>query len=257
MRFFYLLSLLACAALLACGQEQAPTASGPAGKVSADCTLAEIFSGKEGCAEDPSLDEVPAGYVAPSDSTETAVEDTVATAPADTVATAPAAPPDTPEPVVSLSPEAARAALESLGIEYTAGAFIEAAKVGNLDVVHLFVWAGMDIEATDHWGDTALHRAASWGRLSVVEFLVGAGASLTATTNGGTSTPLHLAAWWGRLAVVEFLVGAGADVTATTNDGETPRDRAAECSSRTDFTDGWRARCRAVVAYFDSLDDDE
>ena len=30
MRFFYLLSILACAALLACGQEQAPTASGPA-----------------------------------------------------------------------------------------------------------------------------------------------------------------------------------------------------------------------------------
>ena len=126
-----------------------------------------------------------------------------------------------------------------------------------MSVVEFLVGAGADVNARGGDHMTALHFAAWNGRLSVVEFLVGAGASLTATTNGGTSTPLHLAAWWGRLAVVEFLVGAGADVTATTNDGETPRDRAAECSSRTDFTDGWRARCRAVVAYFDSLDDDE
>ena len=56
---------------------------GPSGKVSADCSLFEILSGKEGCAEDPSLDEVPADYEAPSDSTMAAVTDTTETVDAD------------------------------------------------------------------------------------------------------------------------------------------------------------------------------
>ena len=48
MRYLSLLSLLACAALLACGQEPAPTASGPAGRrFGVGGALAEIFSGKE------------------------------------------------------------------------------------------------------------------------------------------------------------------------------------------------------------------
>ena len=107
----------------------------------------------------------------------------------------------------------ARAALDSLGIEYTAAAFIEAAKVGNLDVVRLFVESGMDVNAVDWRDRTALPLAARYGHLSVVEFLVGAGASLTATDRHG-STALHAAAYEGHLSVVKFLVGSGADVNA-------------------------------------------
>ena len=224
--------------------------------------------------------------------------------------------------VVVYMTRAARAALDSLGIAYTADAFVDSAGSGNLAVVKLFVEAGMSVNARDEDGDTALHvaarrghlevveylvgagayvRAANWsGRtalhvaaafehLEVLEFLVGAGADVNATDKRGR-TALHDAALWGRLAVVEFLVGAGADMDARDNeygrtalhfaasgdlavvrylvdrgadvdarddDGDTPRDVAVACSTDTYYSDELKARCAAVVEYFDSLDDDE
>ena len=61
-----------------CSERPLPVEPKPAAKGSAGCSLMEILSGKEGCAEDPSLDEVPEGYVPPVDSTAVAVEDTTA-----------------------------------------------------------------------------------------------------------------------------------------------------------------------------------
>ena len=107
----------------------------------------------------------------------------------------------------------AHAELDRLGISYTSAAFIDSARAGNLEVVKLFVVAGMDLDATDGDSWTALHRAAFGGHLSVIKFLVGRGASVTATTDDG-HTALHFAAAIGRLAVVEYLLGQGADLDA-------------------------------------------
>ena len=141
---------------------------------------------------------------------------------------------------------AARAELDRRGIEFTEWAFLDAAKSGNLEVVRLFVAAGMSVNTATERGVTALHFAAYNGHLSVVQYLVGAGADLEATgkgkgrmefhwTAGGDHelvqslfdaltaasndrwTALHFAAQAGHLAVVEFLVGAGADLEATSN----------------------------------------
>ena len=327
MRYLSLLSILACAAWLACGQEPAPTASGPAGKASADCTLAEIFSGKEGCQADPSLDEVPAGYVppvAPADTTTTAPADTLEAAVVDTVAavtggggvdapstsislsarphtvsedaaiteitltatldgraldvdavvtlsvdpsseavrdedysalfnplltiaagstsgsaallidptadrenegnetiTLTASTPglsggsvqitlseDPTEPVVSRTPEEARAELVRRGIGYTERAFVAAARRGDLSVVKLFVQAGMDIEVTNNDRWTALHAAAESEHLEVVEFLVGAGADVNARDGRGR-TPRRGARCGG--AVADYLRSVGGE----------------------------------------------
>ena len=250
MRYLSLLSSLACAALLACGQEQAPTASGPAGKASAsaDCSLAEIFSGKEGCREDPSLDEVPAGYIPPVDTTATAPADTLATAPADTLATAPAETPSetpsaAPEPVVpepviihvpgeeepetalheaaTLTPEQARAQLESKGIAFTGAAFRLAAQSGNLEVVQLFVQAGMSLEEADDYDWTALSEAAYAGRLETVKYLVGQGANIEARDEDGWTVLMNAAGIANNLSVVRFLVESGADVLAVGDDQRT------------------------------------
>ena len=96
--------------VLGCGDGDRSVPAGPAGKVSADCSLVEILSGKEGCPEDPSLDVVPEGYVPPVDSTATAPADTLATAPSDTTGTAPSdtlatAPADTTGTAPSDTPE--------------------------------------------------------------------------------------------------------------------------------------------------------
>jgi len=171
-------------------------------------------------------------------------------------------------------PRAARAALDSLGIEYTAEAFIYAL---SLRVVKLFVAAGMSVDARDEAGNTALHVAAFWGHLAVVEFLVRAGADLEARDKYNW-TVLPRAAWRGHLDVVEFLVGVGADLEARNNYGFTALHEAAfgghldvveflvgagaDVNARNDF--GKTARDEAeeeghtdVVSYFDSLDDDD
>ena len=67
MRTLIFVGLVLLVAALGCGDGETPVS--PSGKASADCSLMEILSGKEGCAEDPSLDEVPDGYVPPADST--------------------------------------------------------------------------------------------------------------------------------------------------------------------------------------------
>ena len=113
----------------------------------------------------------------------------------------------------------ARAELTRLGIAYTAAAFVDSARTGNLAVVKLFVQAGMSVESTlIAISYTALHYAAVYGHLAVVKYLVGQGASLTAKNISG-DTPLHLATNY--LAMVKYLVGQGASLTAKDNEGRT------------------------------------
>ena len=158
--------------------------------------------------------------------------------------------------VVLYLARAARSELDSLGIEYKAGAFRDAAAAGNLEVVKLFVQAGMSLETTTY--DGPLHRAAFWGHLDVVEYLVGAGADVNARGVFGW-TALHEAAAGGAVAVVEFLVAAGADVDARDDGGSTALSSAAwrgylavveflvgvgvdlEAADHSEEVDGWTA----------------
>ena len=150
-----------------------------------------------------------------------------------------------------------------MSVEYTP-ALYEAARAGCVAVVQYFVDQGVNIDGKVHGyrrtGRTMLHVAAGGGSigtgvLHLLKWLVDAGASLTATDNDG-KTALHTAARWGRLEEVKYLVGAGASLTATDNDGKTPRDLAAGCSTSDGEGKVRRARCAAVVSYFDSLDAD-
>ena len=138
----------------------------------------------------------------------------------------------------------ARAELRSRGIAYTESAFLDAAWDGNLEVVELFVQAGMPVDAaTEDGGFTALYAAAAGGRLEMVRYLVGQGADVNATHKGdwrftaldvaaglvicrlwsiwceqganieardvNDETVLHRAALRGHLSVVRYLVGRG------------------------------------------------
>ena len=69
-----------------------------------------------------------------------------------------------------LSPAQARAALQERGIPYSQRSFLGAAGQGDLEVVRLFVEAGMNIAAQtwEEGYDTALMRTAGGGHLAVV-----------------------------------------------------------------------------------------
>ena len=83
-------------------------------------------------------------------------------------------PPAPAESYTPLSVDQARAQLKERGIPYSQRSFLTAAGEGNLEVVRLFVEAGMNIRAQnpDEGYDTALMRAAGEGHLPVVKYLV-------------------------------------------------------------------------------------
>ena len=145
-----------------------------------------------------------------------------------------------PEQIPMRSRQEARSELGERGIPYSQSSFITYAQNGDLDVVRLFVEAGLDvnvqpyssssvyiptqedvkqlddIEAVwfpqdgDEDNDTALMKAAGQGHIEVVRFLVEQGAYLN-IHNRQEQNALMFAAAGGHLAVLVFLIDSGAD----------------------------------------------
>ena len=142
-------------------------------------------------------------------------------------------PPNTEE-TPTRSPEEARSELAERGVPYSQRSFVTYAQDGDLDVVRLFVEAGMDVNVQpysstvahiaetkadaleavlfsqpgDEDDDTALMKAARQGHIEVVRFLVEQGADLN-TRNRQEQDALILAAAGGHLAVATFLIDRG------------------------------------------------
>ena len=95
---------------------------------------------------------------------------------------------------------------------------------------------GVDSEARDTWGKTALHAsaAAPFNYRLRPEALIALGADVHATDNMG-HTPLHSAADSKHLAAVRVLLSAGAKVDARSQSGHTPLESALAQMSNADF----------------------
>ena len=142
--------------------------------------------------------------------------------------------PTNTEETQTRSPEEARSELSERSIPYSQRSFVTYAQNGDLDVVRLFVEAGMDVnvqpysssvahiaETTqddlvavwfpqpgDEDNNTALMKAAGQGHIEVVRFLVEQGADLH-IRNRQEQDALMLAAAGGHLAVATFLIDSG------------------------------------------------
>lgn len=92
---------------------------------------------------------------------------------------------------------------------------------------------GADVNASNDFGWTPLHDAASHGLTEIAEALLARGAKVRAATRDGT-TPLHIAARRGAksLPVARLLLAAGADLTGRDAEGKTPIDFADEATRR-------------------------
>jgi ankyrin repeat protein len=97
----------------------------------------------------------------------------------------------------------------------------DAAMREDVEEVRSLIGRGLDVNAPQGDGMTALHWAAETGSTEIAHMLLGVGADPEAVTRNGDYTPLHLAARTGSASVVEALLEAGADVTATTSTGKT------------------------------------
>jgi ankyrin repeat protein len=98
---------------------------------------------------------------------------------------------------------------------------LEATQKGDVESVRRLLRAeGVDVEAKNTDGDTALLVAARGGTAAVVELLLAADASPEAANTAG-DTPLLVAAKAGHLRIVEMLLGKEAPLDTVDKAGDT------------------------------------
>jgi ankyrin repeat protein len=102
--------------------------------------------------------------------------------------------------------------LKKMGYEATPADFLRSAASGDVAAFDLFQAAGIDIDAKDQAGNTALMKAAETGREQVVERILGLGAD-PRSLNGVGRDALLLAADKGHEEVARMLLSRGADPT--------------------------------------------
>jgi len=112
---------------------------------------------------------------------------------------------------------------------------IEAAAKGNIEAVKQHLAAGIDANAQNAWGSSALSNAAFDDHLKVAELLVDNGADVNAKDYTST-TSLHVASQEGSNKIVKFLFAKGADVNAKDENYQTPLDWAIK-NKRTETAD--------------------
>jgi len=110
----------------------------------------------------------------------------------------------------------------SIGLAAAEAPIADAAMRGDRANVLALIKQGVNVNAPQGDGVTALHWAARGGDADLVKALVDAGADAGARTLFGAYTPLHLAAERGAAPIVKALVAAGAAADARTSTGATP-----------------------------------
>ena len=92
---------------------------------------------------------------------------------------------------------------------------------GNIESGEKFLNDGVNINAKDDKGFTALHWAAQNGNIELAHLLVELRANVNARNNVGI-TPLHIAVSKGHTELAAFLLESRADVNPKANYGKTP-----------------------------------
>ena len=108
-----------------------------------------------------------------------------------------------------------------IGAQTSRAAVADAVMQRNTTAVRELLKQGVDVNAAQGDGMTALHWAASLGDLELTEMLLVAGANVRAATRINGYTPLFVASRSGNATIVAALLKAGADAKATSMTGST------------------------------------
>jgi len=112
--------------------------------------------------------------------------------------------------------------LEKKGYTYTESSFVECAKKGDIEATKLFLSEGIDINAKNEKGQTALMRAAEYQRTEVVTLLLEKGADVHLRSNQHERTAFMEAASSGNCVIIKQLAERGAEINARDHTNYTP-----------------------------------
>jgi len=112
---------------------------------------------------------------------------------------------------IAQGPVIARTKLGVMNVAYGADAFLESAYTGDLNVIKLFLSAGMNPNTINKDGDTALMNAINGDHSEIVKALIEADSDVNVENNTGW-TALSLAANGGQSETVSLLLAVGAKV---------------------------------------------
>ena len=115
----------------------------------------------------------------------------------------------------------ALAAAGPVDVETSPFPVADAAEQGDRETVRALLQQGIDVNAAQGGGTTALHWAARANDVEMAEMLLYAGANVRATTRLGAHTPLLFASKHGNASMIETLLAAGADANDATTTGAT------------------------------------
>ncbi|RQW21595.1 ankyrin repeat domain-containing protein [Rhodobacteraceae bacterium CH30] len=90
----------------------------------------------------------------------------------------------------------------------------------------LLTQKGIDVNARDSFGGTALHAAMFQKNIKVVELLLNAGFDVNAVGPRNGYTPLHDAVWANNVPAAQLLLAKGARTDIKGKDGMTPYEKA-------------------------------
>ncbi len=116
-------------------------------------------------------------------------------------------------PPVKPTPDTARQELALRGISFNEREFLDVVRDGRVGMVKLFLTAGMNPNARDEQGETALAVATAKDHLEIVRALLEAKADANLTGRDGL-TPLMRAVRDGKKGIARALLDGGADINS-------------------------------------------
>ena len=106
----------------------------------------------------------------------------------------------------------ARSELEKKGYAYSERSFIDCAEKGDIEAAKMFISEGININACDKEGQSALMRASLFGHTEMVKLLLDKGADIKIRSKETQSTALMEAVGGNHADVIQLLAQKGADV---------------------------------------------
>ena len=128
--------------------------------------------------------------------------------------------------------ETEEATYETEEVVYPPNAILNAAYMGDIEMMKRILATNPDKDVRDAMGGTALHVAIFKSNFEAMKLLLENGFDINATVSSNGFTPLHYCVWFNNVDAARFLLLCNADRNIKDSDGLTPLEKAAKESKR-------------------------